>query len=67
MLQDLPLFNDTIYYNILYGRLGASQEDIFQAAKQAAVHDQILAMPDGYASLLPPVVLLITLHTAHST
>ena len=46
-LQDLPLFNDTIYYNILYGRLGASQEDIFQAAKQAAVHDQILAMPDG--------------------
>ena len=49
-LQDLPLFNDTIYYNILYGRLGASQEDIFQAAQQAAVHDQILAMPDGYAS-----------------
>lgn len=46
-LQDLPLFNDTIYYNILYGRLGASQEDIFQAAQQAAVHDQILAMPDG--------------------
>ena len=46
-LQDLPLFNDTIYYNILYGRLGATQEDIFQAAQQAAVHDQILAMPDG--------------------
>jgi len=45
------LFNDTIYYNILYGRLGASQEDIFQAAQQAAVHDQILAMPDG--SVIP--------------
>lgn len=50
--QDLPLFNDTIYYNILYGRLGASQEDIFQAAKQAAVHDQILAMPDGYDTVV---------------
>ena len=49
-LQDLPLFNDTIYYNIMYGRLGASQEDIFQAAQQAAVHDQILAMPDGYVT-----------------
>lgn len=50
--QDLPLFNDTIYYNILYGRLGASQEDIFQAAQQAAVHDQILAMPDGYDTVV---------------
>lgn len=46
-LQDLPLFNDTIYYNILYGRLGASQDEIFAAAKQAAIHDQILSMPDG--------------------
>ena len=51
MLQDLPLFNDTIYYNILYGRLGASQDDIYAAAKQAAIHDQIMAMPDGSALL----------------
>ena len=48
-MQDLPLFNDSIYYNILYGRLGASEEEILGAAKQAAVHDQILAMPDGWA------------------
>jgi len=52
LLQDLPLFNDTIYYNILYGRLGATQEDIFLAAKQAAVHDQIVAMPDGYDTVV---------------
>ena len=35
------LFNDTIYYNILYGRLGATPEDVFAAARQAAVHDQV--------------------------
>ena len=53
-LQDLPLFNDTIYYNILYGRLGASQDDIYAAAKKAAIHDQIVAMPDGSALLTLP-------------
>ncbi len=36
----MVLFNDTIYYNILYGRLGATPEDVFAAARQAAVHDQ---------------------------
>lgn len=46
-MQDLPLFNDTIYYNILYGWLGASQEEIFAAAQKAAIHDQIMSMPDG--------------------
>ena len=40
-LQDMVLFNDTIYYNILYGRLGATPEDVFAAARQAAVHDQV--------------------------
>ena len=41
--QDMVLFNDTIYYNILYGRLGATPEDVFAAARQAAVHDQVIA------------------------
>ena len=41
MAQDMVLFNDTIYYNILYGRLGATPEDVFAAARQAAVHDQV--------------------------
>lgn len=32
--QDLVLFNDTIYYNIMYGRLGATPEEVFDAARQ---------------------------------
>ena len=43
-LQDMVLFNDTIYYNILYGRLGATPEDVFAAARQAAVHDQVIRL-----------------------
>ena len=39
--QDMVLFNDTIYYNILYGRLNATPEDVFEAARKAAVHDQV--------------------------
>lgn len=42
--QDMVLFNDTIYYNILYGRLGATPEDVFAAARQAAVHDQVIRL-----------------------
>ena len=39
--QDMVLFNDTIYYNIAYGRLGADREEVYSAAKQAAIHDQV--------------------------
>jgi len=46
--QDTVLFNDTIRYNIAYGRPGASQEEIEQAAKLAQVHDFVLRLPDGY-------------------
>ena len=46
--QDTVLFNDTIRYNIGYGRPGASQSEIEQAARQAQVHDFVLALPDGY-------------------
>ena len=40
--QDLVLFNDTIFYNILYGRLGAAPEDVFYAARRAAIDSQVL-------------------------
>ena len=40
--QDLVLFNDTIYYNIMYGRLGATPEEVFDAARQACA-----SLPDG--------------------
>lgn len=48
--QDTVLFNDTIYYNILYGRPDATREEVEAAAKAAHIHDFILAMPDGYAT-----------------
>ncbi|KAL4855557.1 ABC transporter B family member 25 [Chlorella vulgaris] len=50
--QDLVLFNDTILYNINYGRLDASREEVEAAARQAAIHDQILSFPDGYDTLV---------------
>ena len=46
--QDTVLFNDTIAYNIAYGRPGATQEEVEQAAKLAQVHDFVLRLPDGY-------------------
>jgi ATP-binding cassette subfamily B protein len=46
--QDTVLFNDTIRYNIAYGRPGASQDQIEHAARLAQVHDFVLRLPDGY-------------------
>lgn len=46
--QDTVLFNDTIRYNIAYGRDNASREEIEAAAKAAQIHDFILTLPDGY-------------------
>jgi ATP-binding cassette subfamily B protein len=46
--QDTVLFNDTIYYNILYGRPSASRDDVERAARAAHIHDLIVSLPDGY-------------------
>jgi ATP-binding cassette subfamily B protein len=46
--QDTVLFNDTIYYNIAYGRPGATPGEIEEAARLARIHDFIMASPDGY-------------------
>ena len=48
--QDTVLFNDTIYYNIAYGRPGASTAEIEEAARLARIHDFIISLPDGYES-----------------
>ncbi len=48
--QDTVLFNDTVGYNIGYGRDGASQEEIEAAARGAAIHDFIMSLPEGYDS-----------------
>ncbi|MCP3972569.1 MAG: ABC transporter ATP-binding protein/permease [Rhodobacteraceae bacterium] len=46
--QDTVLFNDTIYYNIAYGRPEASRAEVDEAAKAAKIHDFIASLPDGY-------------------
>ncbi len=46
--QDMVLFNDTIGYNIAYGREGTSQSEIETAARGAAIHDFIVSLPKGY-------------------
>lgn len=50
--QDLVLFNDTVEYNIRYGRLDATEDEVRQAARHAAIHDQIEAFPQGYHTLV---------------
>jgi ATP-binding cassette subfamily B protein len=50
--QDTVLFNDTIGYNIGYGRDGAGQAEIEGAAKGAAIHDFIAGLPDGYEAMV---------------
>jgi ABC-type transport system involved in Fe-S cluster assembly fused permease/ATPase subunit len=48
--QDTVLFNDTIYYNIAYGRPGATREEVEEAARLARIHDFIVGLPQGYDS-----------------
>ncbi len=50
--QDTVLFNDTIYYNIAYGRPDAARQDVEAAAKAAKIHDFIFGLPDGYDSVV---------------
>jgi ABC-type transport system involved in Fe-S cluster assembly fused permease/ATPase subunit len=50
--QDTVLFNDTIYYNIAYGRPGASPAEVEDAARHARIHDFIMASPDGYQTMV---------------
>ncbi len=50
--QDTVLFNDTIAYNIAYGRPNASQQDIIAAARAACIHDFIESLPDGYNTMV---------------
>jgi ABC-type transport system involved in Fe-S cluster assembly fused permease/ATPase subunit len=50
--QDTVLFNDTIYYNIVYGKIEANKEEVISAAKNADIHDFISALPDGYETVV---------------
>ena len=48
--QDTVLFNDTIEYNIAYGRPGATRDEIVEAARLAQIHSFVAALPQGYAT-----------------
>ncbi|MDB2435147.1 ABC transporter ATP-binding protein/permease [Alphaproteobacteria bacterium] len=50
--QDTVLFNETIYYNISYGNSEASEQEIYEAAKNADIHEFIKTLPDGYNTLV---------------
>ncbi|HEX5454748.1 MAG TPA: ABC transporter ATP-binding protein/permease [Stellaceae bacterium] len=50
--QDTVLFNDTILYNIAYGRPGAGRPEIEAAARRAHIHEFIAALPDGYETVV---------------
>jgi ATP-binding cassette subfamily B protein len=50
--QDTVLFNDTIRYNIAYGRPGAGADEVEEAARLARIHGFVAELPDGYASMV---------------
>jgi len=50
--QEVILFDDTVAHNISYGRLDASREDVFQAAKAANAHEFILELEEGYETII---------------
>lgn len=50
--QDTVLFNDSIRYNIAYGRAGATEAEIEAAARAAQIHDFILSLPEGYDTVV---------------
>ncbi len=50
--QDTVLFNDTIYYNILYGRPEASRDEVIAAAQHAHIHDFVESLPDRYDTVV---------------
>uniref|UniRef100_A0A0E0A4F3 ABC transporter B family member 25, mitochondrial n=1 Tax=Oryza glumipatula TaxID=40148 RepID=A0A0E0A4F3_9ORYZ len=50
--QDTVLFNDTIKHNIQYGRLSATDEEVYDVARRAAIHDTIMNFPDKYNTVV---------------
>jgi ABC-type transport system involved in Fe-S cluster assembly fused permease/ATPase subunit len=50
--QDTVLFNDTIFYNIAYGRPGAARAEIEEAARLAHIHDFVASLPGGYDTMV---------------
>jgi ATP-binding cassette, subfamily B, bacterial MsbA len=58
--QETILFNDTVFHNIAYGEPGATREQVIAAAQKAHAHDFILAMPNGYDTVIAERGLLLS-------
>jgi subfamily B ATP-binding cassette protein MsbA len=58
--QDTFLFHDTIYNNILFGRLDATREDVYRAAQTAYAHDFIIEQPQGYDTVVGDKGMLLS-------
>ncbi|KAI4143657.1 MAG: hypothetical protein LQ341_002855 [Variospora aurantia] len=50
--QDPSMFNDTVMNNVRYSRLDATDEEVMQACKAAAVHEKVMSFTDGYSSIV---------------
>merc|ERR1719296_338647 len=50
--QDIVLFNDSIGYNMHYGNLNASWDEVIEASKKAQLHELIMRLPDGYDTIV---------------
>lgn len=58
--QDTPLFHADILHNVRYGRLDATDEEVFEAAKKANVHDTVVRLPEGYQTKVGERGLMIS-------
>ncbi len=52
VFQNVYLFNDTIFNNVAFGKKNASREDVISACKKARCHDFIMALPNGYDTVI---------------
>jgi len=52
VLQDTILFNESLFYNIQYGRPDAKYTEVIEAAKLARIHETITRMPQGYDTMV---------------
>lgn len=58
--QDTPLFHSDVLQNVRYGRLDASDEDVFEATQKAHVHEAIMRLPEGYKTKVGERGLMIS-------
>ncbi|KAJ2780913.1 Iron-sulfur clusters transporter atm1, mitochondrial [Coemansia interrupta] len=58
--QDMPLFNTTVFENILYGRTTASEEEVYDAARRANIHSTIMSWPNQYKTQVGERGLMIS-------